>query len=136
MKGFCVKASGLFDFYHVFNCHSFGSGSGYFSWGIFPFFYPFCQTFYLLLLFFVIFFLFEKVFFLALYEGGVISRVSFYSVIFDFVSDIYHPVQKHTVVRNDYYGFIIFFQIFFQPFNGGQVKVVGGFVQEHNVRSA
>ena len=45
-------------------------------------------------------------------------------------------VKKLAVVRNQNYGTSAILQIIFQPFNGFNVKVVGGLIQQHHIRLA
>ena len=45
-------------------------------------------------------------------------------------------VEELAVVRNQDYGTSAILQIIFQPFNGFNVKVVGGLIQKHHIRLA
>ena len=45
----------------------------------------------------------------------------------------YHLVQEIAVVRHNHGGSIPIPQVTFQPFNGGEIKVVGWFIQQQHI---
>src|SRR5690625_5958403 len=47
-----------------------------------------------------------------------------------------HTIQQRPVVRNDEYGSAVFLQCTLQPGGGGQVEVVGRFVEQQHLRAA
>ena len=55
-------------------------------------------------------------------------------MILDLVSYINHLVQEHSVMGYNDHRLVIVFQITLQPLDGGQVQMVGGLVQKHDVR--
>ena len=43
-----------------------------------------------------------------------------------------HIIKESTVVRHQYHCPVIIYQEIFQPLNGFNIEVIGGFVEQHN----
>ena len=50
--------------------------------------------------------------------------------VFDFNDPLGHPVQKNSVVGNNRQGAGKIRKELFQPFKGGQIQMIGGFIQK------
>ena len=134
MKGPGVKTPGLLDLDHMLNHHALGPGGRHLGGRILPFLYPLRQPLDLLLLLLIVLFLLHQSLLLLSHKGGVITHITPDPVILDLVSYINHLVQEHSVMGYNDHRLVIVFQLPPQPLDGGQVQMVGGLVQKHDVR--
>ena len=69
-----------------------------------------------------------------LHKTRIIAGIAGYGTAFKFVNDFGQSVQKVAVMGNDQNCAAVGTQVLFQPGQIIQIKVVGGFVQDQQIR--
>ena len=79
-------------------------------------------------------------FLLHLYADGffffvviVITSIDMQLLLVHFHDLGHHPVQEVFIVTHDHHRSLVMEEVFFQPFDGGQVKVVGRFIKQEQI---